>query len=86
MNLEQERLDILTQAAEGREREVMHYQINIDNYERAIAEIEANHHDMGEFADRLRELLASSRVEQAKERIMLKVIRDQLEEAACTSS
>ena len=86
MNLEQERLDILTQAAEGREREVMHYQINIDNYERAIAEIEANHPDMGEFADRLRELLASSRVEQAKERVMLKVIRDQLEEAACTSS
>ena len=86
MNLEQERLDILTQAAEGREREVMHYQINIDNYERAIAEIEANHPDMAEFADRLRELLASSRVEQAKERIMLKVIRDQLEEAACTSS
>ena len=86
MNLEQERLDILTQAAEGREREVMHYQINIDNYERAIAEIMANHPEMGEFADRLRELLASSRVEQAKERIMLKVIRDQLEEAACTSS
>ena len=86
MNLEQERLDILKTAAEGREREVMHYQINIDNYERAIAEIEANHPDMGEFADRLRELLASSRVEQAKERVMLKVIRDQLEEAACTSS
>lgn len=86
MNFEQERLDILTQAAEGREREVMHYQINIDNYTRAIAEIEANHPDMGEFAGRLRELLASSIVEQAKERIMLKVIRDQLEEAACTSS
>lgn len=86
MNLEQERLDILTQAADAREREVMHYQINIDNYERAIAEIMANHPEMGEFADRLRELLASSRVEQAKERIMLKVIRDQLEGAACTSS
>ncbi len=86
MNLEQERLSILTAAAEGREREVMHYQINIDNYQRAIAEIEANHPDMGEFAARLRELLASSITEQAKERIMLKVIRDQLEEAACTSS
>ena len=86
MDLIQERIDILTQALEHREREVMHHQINIDNYERAIAEIEAGHPDMGEFADRLRELLASSRVEQAKERIMLKVIRDQLEEAACTSS
>lgn len=86
MNVEQERLDILKQAAEMRQRETMHYQINIDNYARAIAEIEVNHPDMGEFADRLRELLASSRVEQAKERVMLKVIRDQLEEAACTSS
>lgn len=78
----QERLDILTAAAEHREREVMHHQINIDNYTRAIAEIEASHagdEPMAEFADRLRELLASSIVEQAKERILLKVIRDQLE-------
>lgn len=86
MNLAQERIDLLTAAAEGREREVMHYQINIDNFTRAIAEIEANHPEMGEFANNLRELLASSKLEQAKERILLKVIRDQLEEAKCTSS
>ena len=86
MNLEQERIDLLTAAAEGREREVMHYQINIDNFTRAIAEIEANHPEMEEFANNLRELLASSKLEQAKERILLKVIRDQLEEAKCTSS
>lgn len=86
MSLEQERIDLLTAAAEGREREVMHYQINIDNFTRAIAEIEANHPEMEEFANNLRELLASSKLEQAKERILLKVIRDQLEEAKCTSS
>ncbi len=89
MNLEQERIDILTQAAEGREREVMQYQINIDNFARAIAEVEANHaHEphMVEFANHMRDLHNSSLIEQAKERLLLKVIRDQLEEAACMSS
>lgn len=89
MNLEQERIDTLTQAAEGRERGVMQYQINIDNFSRAIAEIEANHaHEphMVEYADHMRELHRTSLIEQAKERVLLKVIRDQLEEAACTSS
>lgn len=85
MDIAQERIDTLTAAAEGREREVMHYQINIDNYARAIAEIEANYADsdaMNDFANQLRDLLASSIIEQTKERILLKVIRDQLEEAA----
>jgi len=89
MNLEQDRIKTLTDAAEGREREVMNYQINIDNFSRAIAEIEANHtHEphMVEFAERMRDLLQSSLIEQAKERLLLKVIRDQLEEAACMSS
>lgn len=89
MNLEQERINILTQAAEDREREVMQYQINIDNFERAIAEIEANYANdphMVEYAGRMRELHRTSLIEQAKETILLKVIRDQLEEAACTSS
>lgn len=82
MALEQERRDMLTQAAEHREREVMHYQINIDNYRLAIAEIEESHASephMQDFADKLRELLAASKIEQAKEQIMLKVIKAQLE-------
>lgn len=86
MNLLEERINILTEAANGREREIMHYQINIDNYERAMVEIEANHAgdvDLLAFADQLRDLLTASQREQAKERIMLKVIREQLE---CTSS
>lgn len=82
MILEQERKDMLTQAAQHREREVMHHQINIDNYGLAITEIETNHADnvdLQAFAHQLRELLASSVVEQAKEAVMLKVIKAQLE-------
>lgn len=80
MDLAAERLEILRNAAAQRARDVMLHQINIDNYTRAIAEIAADH-TLAQFADQLRELLAASRVEQAKERVLLKVITDQLEEA-----
>ena len=79
--LETERQHMLADAAAHREREVMHHQINIDNYQLAIAEIAKNHADdadLAQFAERLAELLSSSLVEQAKERIMLTVIRQQL--------
>lgn len=82
MPLDEERKDMLTQAAAHRAREVMHHQINIDNYRLAIAEIEANHTDeahLKDFAELLRDRLASSFVEQSKERILLKVIKSQLE-------
>lgn len=82
MTLDTEREEILRSGAEQREREIMHYQINIDNYRLAIADIEANHVDdvpMQDFAIALREMLASSRIEQAKEQIMLKAINGQLE-------
>lgn len=81
MNLTEERITILTEAAKGREREIMHYQINIDNYERAITEIETNYTDpeILAFAEQLKNLLASSKLEQTKEQIMLKVIKEQLE-------
>ena len=86
MDLEQERLDMLAAAEEQRARQVMQYQVDIDNFTRAMAEIEAQEQPepgMGEFFIRLRELLASTRIEQAKERIMLKVVKDQLEEVKC---
>ena len=82
LELNTERLEILTEAHKQRQREVMHHQINIDNYTLAIAEIEANHtgdEQMAEFASRLRDLLASSKIEQAKETIMRDVIAKQLE-------
>ena len=80
--LEEERIKIITDAYEHRRREVMHHQINIDNYQLALIEIAENHADnpaMAEFADRLRELLSSSLVEQAKEIIMRDVMAKQLE-------
>lgn len=83
MNPTTERHDILTAAAEQRRRDVMHYQINIDNFRAAIAEIEAHHADDANllaFRDHLAGLLASSLAEQAKERIMLTVIERQLQE------
>lgn len=80
--LNEERIKIITDAYEHRKREVMHHQINIDNYQLALIEISEKHADckiMAEFADRLRELLNSSLVEQAKEVIMRDVMAKQLE-------
>lgn len=77
----EERIKILTEAYEHRKREVMHHQINIDNYRLALQEIADKHPEneaMAEFANRLRELLESSLVEQAKEAIMRDVIAKQL--------
>jgi len=81
LDLEEERIKILTDAYEHRQREVMHHQINIDNYTLALAEIAEKHPEdeaMAEFAARLRDLLASSIIEQAKEVIMRDVMAKQL--------
>ena len=81
LDLETERLNMLTNAHEHRQREVMHHQINIDNYHLAIEEIAEKHPEdasMTEFSNRLRELLGSSIIEQAKEVIMRDVIAKQL--------
>ena len=77
------KLEILSAAAEHRRQEVMHYQINIDNYRAAIAELDANYSsnaDMAPFREQLCELLRTSLIEQTKERIMLTVIERQLTE------
>ena len=81
LDLETERLKMLTDAHEHRQREVMHHQINIDNYTLALEEIAEKHPEdevMAEFATRLRELLASSIIEQAKEVILRDVMAKQL--------
>jgi hypothetical protein len=76
------RHDILTQSVEARENDIMLYQINIDNYRAAIADIEANHPDLSDFADQLRDLLQSSLREQKKEQIMLAAIKANLEKTS----
>jgi hypothetical protein len=73
------KLEILSEALKAREEEVLHYQINIDNYRLAI-EKSKDDEELAEFVERLRELLASSLLEQKKAKIMLEVIREQVEE------
>jgi len=73
----------LQSALEQRHEEIFNYQINIDNYTRAIAKIDAEHADnpaMVEFKARLEELLESSKTEQLKAIIIRDVIAEQIAE------
>lgn len=77
------REEILQAALDARKQEVMHYQINIDNYTIALEEIGKlpadERADLSGFADQLRTLLTSERLEQKKAKIMLSVMKQQLE-------
>ena len=74
--------EILNNSLEGRIQEVMHYQINIDNYTIAlkkIAELSTEEQqELSAFAEQLRGLLVSEILEQKKAKIMLSVIEEQL--------
>jgi len=76
------REEILTMSLEARVQEVMHYQINIDNYSIAlqkISEMEPSEQvEMTEFAKQLRDLLASEKLEQKKAKLMLAVLEQQV--------
>ena len=76
------REEILQTNLDARKQEVMHYQINIDNYTLALANIAAmaadERSELLVFADQLTGLLASERMEQKKARVMLEVLRQQL--------
>ena len=77
------KLETLKAALEGRNDEILNYQINIDNYERAIAKINAEHADkpaIVEFRDRLIDMLESHKAEQLKAIIIRDVIADQVTE------
>jgi len=73
---------ILQTNLDARFQEVMHYQINIDNYTLALANIAAmaadERSELLGFADQLTGLLASERMEQKKAKVMLEVLRQQL--------
>lgn len=75
--------EILTAALDARIQEVMHYQINIDNYTIALNEIaklsDEDQKELAEFAQQLKSLLASEKLEQKKAQIMLNVVKQQLE-------
>ena len=75
------KLETLKAALEGRHDEILNYQINIDNYERAIAKINAEHADkpaIVEFRDCLIDMLVSHKTEQLKAIIIRDVIADQV--------
>ena len=77
------KLETLKAALEARNEEIANYQINIDNYARAIDKINLEHSDnpaMIEFRDYLTGMLASSKTEQLKAIIIRDVIADQLTE------
>ena len=79
----QTREEILATSLDARTQEVMHYQINIDNYTLALEEIaslpEQDREELKPFANQLRDLLASEMLEQKKAKIMLAVIKKQVE-------
>lgn len=81
--INQSREDILRAAMHARVQEVMHYQINIDNYSLALAKIAqmdaADRAELAGFVEQLQSLLASERLEQKKARVMLDVLRAQVE-------
>ena len=79
---EQTREEILATSLHAREQEIMHYQINIDNYTIALDEISKmsveDQAEMSDFKNQLSELLASEKIEQKKASIMLNVIKRQI--------
>ena len=71
--------EILTQALAARQQEIMHYQINIDNYTLAIEHITASGDaDLDSFKQHLTSLLATEKLEQKKARVIHDVIQQQL--------
>jgi len=78
------REEILRINLDARVQEVMHYQINIDNYTLALENIASMNTDeraeLSGFADQLRGLLASEKLEQKKAKVMLAVLQQQLED------
>jgi len=75
------REEIIAQNAASRAYSVMLYDLNITNYEMAIAQLDATPDlapDMVEYRVRLTELLTSERRERNKEALMLQVLEAQL--------
>jgi hypothetical protein len=74
--------EILESSLKAREQEVMHYQINIDNYTLALQEIDGlpdeERKELSAFANQLSTLLASEILEQKKAKVMLSVVKKQL--------
>ena len=79
-----QRQEILRSALASREQSVLMYQINIDNYTLALELMNAmsqqEQTELADFAQRLRDLLATEKLEQKKEIVMRDVIKQQLDQ------
>jgi hypothetical protein len=77
------KLETLQSALTARNDEILGYQINIDNYARAIAKINEEYSDnpaIADFGVNLSRLLEEHKTEQLKAKIIRDVIADQLNE------
>jgi hypothetical protein len=77
------KLQILQEALKPRNDEILNYQINIDNYTRAIDKINtqyADNPDLIEFRDKLATEVKNHTTEQLKSIIIRDVITDQINE------
>jgi hypothetical protein len=76
------REEIISGALEARVQEIMHYQINIDNYTLALQEISTlpinEQVELTAFVEQLTSLLTSEKLEQKKAKIMLSVMQKQV--------
>jgi len=81
-NKEMTREEILESSVKARENEIMLYQLNIDNYTLALAHMSemtlAEQSELSDFAEQLRTLLISEKLEQKKSKIMLEVLKKQM--------
>ena len=76
-------LDQLNQFKQIRDQEIAEYQLNIDNFTRAVSKIDleySNNQDMLDFKNHLLQLLADNKREQLKSIIMRDVLVDQISE------
>ena len=76
-----DKTSFFSEILERRNKDIEMYQINIDNYQRAIDKIDnlySEKEGMDEFKTQLIELLRTSKIEQLKEIIMRDVIEEQL--------
>ena len=81
------KLQILQESLEPRNDEILNYQINIDNYTRAIDKINtqyADNPDLIKFRDKLTTEVKNHKTEQLKSIIIRDVIADQINELETT--
>lgn len=72
--------ELLQTALEHRKKEVIEYQVNINNFRLAIEKI-GDDLELAEFKERLKTLLTENLLEQKKSQVILDVIQMQLDES-----